>query len=151
MTTHSHISNNYKVFINPNGELSKQILEQEKLQQLTSMIEFARRNGITGDKLIQDINIKHQERLAKLKTEWEDVQNLTQEELKLKYEHETIKIIDRYSIDQQSSKIPCEISKETWRNINQNAIIQNYKTKHKAKKRNGIEKSEEFQEYILSL
>lgn len=151
MTIHTHKSNNYKVFINPDGEMSAQILEQEKLQQLTSMIDFARRNGITADKLIEDINIRNQERLAKIKAEWEDVQNLTQSEIKLKYEHETIKIIDRKSIDPQTSKIPCGINKETWHNINQNAIILNYKTSHKAKKRNGIEKDEEFKEYILSL
>ena len=91
------------------------------------------------------ISNNFKERLEKIEAEWNDIKTLSDNELKKKYQHERIyiKTIEKQEFLIKNRK-PQEIDLETWKQIQEEASIANWKTKKNAKRRAKLEINEEL-------
>lgn len=150
----SHTTKYYKTFINPNGEKTKKILENLYKNKLENIEKTATKYKLSEQakaKMRAKTAIENQEYIKKLNQEWQDAQNMTMEELKLKYEHTTVKFINRWTGNQWAEIIPTGFTSQEYISAIENARQKNEKIEinlKKYEKRKGIDTELDIDDFI---
>ena len=152
--TTEHTSKYYKVFINPNGEKTKQIINNLHLQAIQNLANDRIKYNMTIDeytKALRRLNDTHEEQLSRWHKEWQDAINLTDEEIRAKYTHTTVRFTNRILTSQMTEILPPGMNKSNYIKAINESVQKNEHIKEVLKriKRNGTDLSDELSEFCL--
>lgn len=135
-----------KTFINPNGKKTKIILEKLEDQAIKSIERDKLHYNLSEnevEKLIEINKQKWEQKKIKIKSEWEDVNTLSENEIKEKYKHNTYHIAKRWKNKDWQFKPPIISSISQYINESKESDFKLFQTFQKIKK-NRIDTAEEL-------
>lgn len=153
IATESHISHQYKVFVNPDGEKTQhilQLLHEKGLKNIELTKSRYNMSELEYAKLRAHYEAEHAQKIIRYRQEWQDYCTLSKEELKSKYEHTTVRFVNRFT-NSREDIFPIEyktiISEAIHQAVEKNAHL---KELHQSLNRKGIEISETIDKFCLT-